>query len=605
MLASYRGAITAMLNQRVRAADDMLTQADLEGICKKAYGEFLARMCDEQRRFPDTLEVQSVANRAYADYYHLQSELGEVTVLADRDISALRARGWPIERIEQQRYLMLQVADKEMIQSRCIESHLSEIGFKPSTALCGVVRRALYPYYREACLEAEQDLQRTLKSRAAFAGLQVSTSVDEVTETADVAPPPVTPSSAPSTTLPQSDARPLSELVQQAIYDRVTDGVWRDKTAKQMTATVTVFEALIGPVPLAAITQAQLAEFKRKIRFLPARYNTVDPASVAALKRSVEIAEAKATSQPKEARDGTPPLTNRTVNRHISAIAGLCKWAAGTGLPVPNLAFDKLQTPVSKQKRARNQRSATSENDIVKLFNLPIFTGCQPHSGGTGQRVLRARNLAGTTILHDAWYWILLLLYYTGARREELCKLGVDDIKIDSDVPYIWIDITDLGGVKNPQSVRPIPLHRELIRLGFLEFVSECRDKGYGELFPEIKPTNLTQNYGDVYSKNVWRHLAKWADVSDEATIHGIRHRFSTLLKNKNVFSESRADLLGHGGENITEERYSEGTSLANLQSAINELPSATDHLPAAVMNIPRPARRWPQPKKVRRHNPS
>jgi integrase len=67
--------------------------------------------------------------------------------------------------------------------------------------------------------------------------------------------------------------------------------------------------------------------------------------------------------------------------------------------------------------------------------------------------------------------------------------------------------------------------------------------------------------------------------LSARADIHGTRHRFSTALKNQRVASEFRADLIGHVGKTITEERYSDPAELKLLQEMVNQLPSLSDHL--------------------------
>ncbi len=306
---------------------------------------------------------------------------------------------------------------------------------------------------------------------------------------------------------------------------------------------------------------------------------------------AVAEGEARATEAEKSSKKGLPSLSNRTLNRHLSSLSTLLIWARGDGRTVPALSFSSLQTVVSKRKRARSQCPATSILDIQKMFALPVFTGCEQHIGGTGQIILRARRTPGNVIVHDAFYWIPLLLYYTGLRREEGCKLSVDDIHDDGPIPYVNIDFTEFGGLKNDHSVRPVPLHSELLRLGFLKFVRECRRRGYRELFPELRPTNAVQNYGDVYGKIVWPHLKSWGGLTTEATTHGTRHRFSTSLKAKKVFSEFRRDLMGQAGLNIAEERYSENSGLETLQAVVEELPAVTAHLPAGILNLPPAAR--------------
>ncbi|HEY0411693.1 MAG TPA: tyrosine-type recombinase/integrase [Allosphingosinicella sp.] len=208
--------------------------------------------------------------------------------------------------------------------------------------------------------------------------------------------------------------------------------------------------------------------------------------------------------------------------------------------------------------------------------------------------MLRARFTRGPAIVHDAFYWVPLLVYYTGARREENCKLRPDDFRELHGVHYIQMDYTETGRLKNEGSIRAVPLHRELIRLGIFEFVEECRRRGQVVLFPELRPkeTNKTQKFGDVFYKRCWVNIRKRGGLSPKADIHGARHRFTTDLKNQRVASEFRGDLIGHVGKTITEERYSDAAELKLLQEMVNQLPSLTDHLVRGPSHQPLGARR-------------
>ena len=496
VLTSLKMRVTAMLNEQIKASDATLTESELQAIAKTAYGELLGRTCDDQRRFPHSAEHHSLANRAYADFYQRQTENGGHVPLLDGEEGALRFRGWPQDRIDRlKEVIQLAVDGHEFIKRRFIDHHLREIGFEPSDARRSVVRRALYPAYRDACLEAERTLQ------AAMAGLGGASAATTSAPVA-IVPTDVAPDAAPSPSLPK-DADCMSDFVKQAISDLMNDEAWVAKTGRQARSTVALFELLMGKKPFAAIVQSDLSTFKRKIRFLPKRYSMSDAGSRKMVLEAVAQGEARAAEAQKSGKKAVPSLSNRTLNRHLSSLSTLFIWARGDGRTVPTVSFDALQTVISKRKRARGQRPATSIPDIQKMFALPVFTGCQQHGGGTGQIILRARWTPGPVIVHDAFYWIPLLLYYTGLRREEGCKLSVDDIHDDGPIPYVNIDFTEFGSLKNDHSVRPVPLHSELLRLGFLNFVGECRRRGYRELFPELRATNAVQNYGDVYGKVV------------------------------------------------------------------------------------------------------
>jgi integrase len=539
-----------------RRADERPSEAELQAIAKAEFQNQLARYCDMQREHPQHRAMHSAANLAYADYYQRMIETGGRPEFAPGEEAALLASGYPLERLERLKIVVEQhhAVGQPAIKQNTLAYHLRTIGFEPNRVLNGMVERALYPAYRDACIEAEVALGA---SRPRF-GLG--------TEEPHQPDRPAASESAVAT------GPMLRELVGLAVKDFHADGRWDDKLCRQATSTVALFELLTGAKPFAAYTQEDLATFRRKLRLLPKRYDMSSPKS-----RVVVLAAAE--ERPTGLAATELGLAAPTINRHITALRVIHRWAGVSGIAAPMWLFENLHIGVSKKKRDRSQRPPTSIEDLRRLFALPIFTGCQPHRGGTGQVILRARFTPGPAIIHDAFYWVPLLIYYTGARREEICKLRPDDFREADGIPFIQIDETETGRVKNDGSVRAIPLHRELVRLGLLDYVEQCRARRWDVLFPELRPTNSTQKFGDVFYKRAWVNIRAKGGLSARADIHGTRHRFSTALKDQKVESELRSDLMGHVGKTITEERYSDSASLKLLKEVIDRLPSLTDHL--------------------------
>jgi len=107
----------------------------------------------------------------------------------------------------------------------------------------------------------------------------------------------------------------------------------------------------------------------------------------------------------------------------------------------------------------------------------------------------------------DAAYWIPLLGLYTGARIGELAQLRLSDVESDGHIDQL--SITDEGegqSVKSQAGVRKVPVHSELVRLGFLDYVKTMRDQGHALLWPKlvtrgIKPGDYFGRWFGVYRK--------------------------------------------------------------------------------------------------------
>lgn len=132
-------------------------------------------------------------------------------------------------------------------------------------------------------------------------------------------------------------------------------------------------------------------------------------------------------------------------------------------------------------------RPVWTKEHLRCLFSSPLYTG----GGPCKQRLKPSKNSA--RIWHDAAYFAPLLWYYTHACREEICGLETADVYTDAPVPYIFIRNNktrgidgELAGEKRAARRRKIPLHPELLRLGFLNYVEEMRVAGHAEVFPEL-----------------------------------------------------------------------------------------------------------------------
>ena len=163
----------------------------------------------------------------------------------------------------------------------------------------------------------------------------------------------------------------------------------------------------------------------------------------------------------------------------------------------------------------------------------------------------------------------------------------VDDVIVDNgDIPYLHIAKNQRRRIKNAQSQRNIPLHPELIRLNFLEYLKAIKALGYKLLFPDLFSPTSRSPLGDRFYKE-FKPILVAAGVTEEGLgSHAVRHLFGAQLKKKLVADESRADLLGHGGDTETTERYCEPHEIGTLLKFVMELPVVTADLVPGETNL-------------------
>lgn len=239
---------------------------------------------------------------------------------------------------------------------------------------------------------------------------------------------------------------------------------------------------------------------------------------------------------------------------------------------------------------ARDQRDAYTEEEGRQLFRLPIWTG---------SRSLGRRLEQGVEIWHDAGFWVLSIFWYTGCRREEIYQLTLENIGEENGIWFFTITDENGGRFKNTAAVRLVPFADELMRLGLPDYVKALRAAGETMLFPELRTASGKRSYGDVFYKNWWMKIPSKLDfIEPGQAIHSFRHTVTTELKHREVFLETRADLVEHTMSGETASRYSKAARLIRMKEALEQIPKVTDRLPS------RPTRLMPassrQPRQAR-----
>lgn len=285
-------------------------------------------------------------------------------------------------------------------------------------------------------------------------------------------------------------------------------------------------------------------------------------------------------------------LTSSTTNKHWLNIKRMQKELCSLVPGLTEIDASKFITPDDRDSReARDQMSVEQAKAI---FSLPPWTGC--HS-------VSKRLDEGSQIFHDGLFYILPMVWYTGARREEICKLKVDDIFCDAPIPYIYFRATSTGGLKTTSSKGKLPVHQELQRLGFLDYVRAMAEAGETLLFPELYPSGGTKRaIGDVFYKLWWIYIRPHVpDLKRGQAMHAARHSVSDALKQAGFHLESRNDVLRQSQKKLGDgaSTYSEPLALARMMDMLQEIPVVTDHIPDCAginllpgsMRVARPAR--------------
>jgi len=257
-----------------------------------------------------------------------------------------------------------------------------------------------------------------------------------------------------------------------------------------------------------------------------------------------DIAKRNAAKRPGELMEEVPAtLAVATVREWYSGWQRMYEYGSEEGY-FENNPFDGrlLRRTAIRGGKPKNRRHFT-EAEIKTIFSAPLFQGFD----GEGHRGYR--NVAGTTLVRDAKYWLPILALFHGGRLTEFAAMPLADIKQDK-AGYWYFDLTQRQ-VKNKTSQRVIPLHPEVEKLGFLDYVAEVRLKNSSWLFPDLDH-ETKHGPGHAFGKWWGRWMTAHGLTDKSITYHSWRHTFKRAARQSPVKEEMHDVLTGHKGPAVS-----------------------------------------------------
>ncbi|MDP2118538.1 MAG: site-specific integrase [Hoeflea sp.] len=371
----------------------------------------------------------------------------------------------------------------------------------------------------------------------------------------------------------EESGRSLVEIVNQTAAEKVSTGEWKYNMVRQHAAIANMIVRFVGHDQPSRLRQSDIANFRSALFKLPKSHGKSPKDYLMPFSELIARAE---TLPPDKVG-----LSNSTLNRYMTQINNIVSICKHAGYPFGD--FEGVAgLRIKKKGDARDERGRFSTDEVTQIFHLPVWCGAVS---------AKDRFQRGNTVFHDATYWVPLLAIYNGARREENCGLLLADIEVDAEMACINIRPNSVRGLKSVQSKRRLPIHPELIRLGFLDYVEELRKLGHSLLFPELKAASTSTTMGDVFDGS-WQKIRSAAlpNAMEEAKVfHSLRHWCNNEMKQAGVQAEIRKDLLGHTNGGVNEGRYTDIARLRVMADALDTLPHPTGHLIVHPINLIEP----------------
>lgn len=191
------------------------------------------------------------------------------------------------------------------------------------------------------------------------------------------------------------------------------------------------------------ITPEELQKFVCDIQWLPLRLNKNN-----ILEMDIEKAIRCNQNHPELC------VSEKTHFDYIYTLRSLFSWALKRKY-IKEDPFDEIDLPVPEISKTSSKYLPFTVQHLQIIFSSQLFS--KHWNNNPKNRTL---------------FWLILLALYTGARLNELCQLEFKDIQEDEGVKFISINENNGKRVKTRAGIRDVPIHNELMKLGFLDFIS-------------------------------------------------------------------------------------------------------------------------------------
>ncbi|MDB5715285.1 MAG: phage integrase family protein [Sphingomonadales bacterium] len=294
---------------------------------------------------------------------------------------------------------------------------------------------------------------------------------------------------------------------------------------------------------LCDVQRADCIRFRNAIAKLPPNHTKRNPTGMTL----EEFGNAKVWEQ---------TLTRAAQHNYLKMADKFFKWCMKEHLVPDNVAEDV--TPLKKRVVADMQRLPFKGAELEKIFLTPTFTGSVDDRHNFRK--------PGPNILRRSRYWLPLLGLFSGLRMGEILQLTTGHIRKSAKGINFFVLTPDMT-LKTINAEREIPIHPELIRIGFLDWVTERRDANEDDLFDDVEPSKHGYR-SDTFSKRFATYL-KHVDLpvsrKDRLCFHSFRHTFKDALTEANVPESDVDELCGWSRGKRTGRRYGSGISADRL----------------------------------------
>jgi integrase len=243
--------------------------------------------------------------------------------------------------------------------------------------------------------------------------------------------------------------------------------------------------------------------------------------------------------------DETVGLSNRTLNRYLTAVSGAWKWAKLRG-------------------------EAEGENPTADLFRPTSGKHSEPYQPYPPE--LLARLFEEPKPDNPLMWELPYVALFTGMRLNEICSLDWSDVQEDDGVVFFDVTVS-----KSEAGVRRVPVHS---RLGWL--MERRREKG--AIWPELKAGGPDKKRSWYFTKRFGVFRRGRGIVGAGLKFHSFRKNTVQCFERARVPQNEAAEIVGHEKVGITYSVYNpQGMTMRQRLEVVEKIgyPVLGDFIPA------------------------
>lgn len=250
-------------------------------------------------------------------------------------------------------------------------------------------------------------------------------------------------------------------------------------------------------------------------------------------------------------------LSSTSINERMKRLSRLWQWAT------EHEAYEGANPFASRTLRLPEkprERGRYSSSDLQLILSSPLYAD---------------REFQASCGATKSWWWLILLALYSGARCSELAQLTVHDIQLREG---IWcLSINDDGDkkVKTSAGIRLCPIHPQLLKVGFIEYVEYLKENCFTHVlpYPNQNATDVGQRCSKWYCGTYRPNSLPEPWVLENKVFHSFRHTFiNRAIRELDLPLHQVQSIVGHESSNMGEtKRYAKGLYKVEDLAAVME----------------------------------